>query len=105
MDAEQIAAGRARWQQRYANSRIAERDFSTLSGSEVEPVYGPALSVWPGTEGGPPVLLGAWRSERSVAGTGICVGIAGSGRPVSPSPQTTQKTACADVRAGAKGCR
>src|ERR1700712_4490469 len=41
MDAEQIAAGRARWQQRYANSRIAERDFSTLSGSEVEPVYGP----------------------------------------------------------------
>jgi methylmalonyl-CoA mutase N-terminal domain/subunit len=41
MDAEQIAAGRARWQQRYAKSRIAERDFSTLSGSEVEPVYGP----------------------------------------------------------------
>jgi alkanesulfonate monooxygenase SsuD/methylene tetrahydromethanopterin reductase-like flavin-dependent oxidoreductase (luciferase family) len=29
-----------------------------------EPVYGPALSNWPGTEGGPPVLLGAWRSER-----------------------------------------
>ena len=29
-----------------------------------EPVYGPALSPWPGTEGGPPVLLGAWRSER-----------------------------------------
>lgn len=29
-----------------------------------EPVYGPALSVWPGTEGGPPVFLGAWRSER-----------------------------------------
>ena len=29
-----------------------------------EPVYGPALSAWPGTEGGPPVLLGAWRSER-----------------------------------------
>lgn len=27
-------------------------------------VYGPALSVWPGTEGGPPVLLGAWRSSR-----------------------------------------
>ncbi len=23
-----------------------------------------ALSVWPGTEGGPPVLLGAWRSAR-----------------------------------------
>jgi alkanesulfonate monooxygenase SsuD/methylene tetrahydromethanopterin reductase-like flavin-dependent oxidoreductase (luciferase family) len=29
-----------------------------------EPVYGPALSIWPGTEAGPPVLLGAWRSER-----------------------------------------
>ena len=29
-----------------------------------EAVYGPALSIWPGTEGGPPVLLGAWRSER-----------------------------------------
>ena len=29
-----------------------------------EPVYGPALSTWPGTEGGPQVLLGAWRSER-----------------------------------------
>jgi alkanesulfonate monooxygenase SsuD/methylene tetrahydromethanopterin reductase-like flavin-dependent oxidoreductase (luciferase family) len=27
-------------------------------------VYGPALSIWPGTEGGPPVLLGAWRSAR-----------------------------------------
>lgn len=29
-----------------------------------EPVYGRALSMWPGAEGGPPVLLGAWRSER-----------------------------------------
>jgi len=29
-----------------------------------EPVYGPALTQWPGTEGGPPVLLGAWRSPR-----------------------------------------
>jgi alkanesulfonate monooxygenase SsuD/methylene tetrahydromethanopterin reductase-like flavin-dependent oxidoreductase (luciferase family) len=29
-----------------------------------EPVHGPALSLWPGTEGGPPVLLGAWRSQR-----------------------------------------
>jgi alkanesulfonate monooxygenase SsuD/methylene tetrahydromethanopterin reductase-like flavin-dependent oxidoreductase (luciferase family) len=29
-----------------------------------EAVYGPALSAWPGTEGGPPVLLGAWRNER-----------------------------------------
>jgi hypothetical protein len=29
-----------------------------------EPVHGPALGVWPGTEGGPPVMLGAWRSQR-----------------------------------------
>lgn len=29
-----------------------------------EPVHGPAVTVWPGTEGGPPVLLGAWRSQR-----------------------------------------
>jgi hypothetical protein len=29
-----------------------------------EAVFGPSISVWPGTEGGPPVLLGAWRSER-----------------------------------------
>ena len=29
-----------------------------------EAVFGPAVSVWPGTEGGPPVLLGAWRSQR-----------------------------------------
>ncbi len=57
MDAEQIEAGRARWQQRYDSSRIAERDFTTLSGVEVEPVYGPSESAgdarferigWPG---------------------------------------------------------
>jgi methylmalonyl-CoA mutase, N-terminal domain len=41
MDSEQIEAGRARWQQRYDQSRVAERDFTTLSGVEVEPVYGP----------------------------------------------------------------
>jgi len=32
-----------------------------------EPVHGPALSLWPGTEGGPPVLLGAWRSQRWIS--------------------------------------
>jgi methylmalonyl-CoA mutase N-terminal domain/subunit len=41
MDAEQIEAGLARWQQRYDKSRLADRDFTTLSGSEVDPVYGP----------------------------------------------------------------
>lgn len=29
-----------------------------------EAVHGPALTLWPGTEGGPPVMLGAWRSPR-----------------------------------------
>lgn len=29
-----------------------------------ESIHGPPISVWPGTEGGPPVFLGAWRSER-----------------------------------------
>jgi methylmalonyl-CoA mutase N-terminal domain/subunit len=45
MDPHHIAQGRARWQQRYdqmaAAGRIADRDFTTLSGSEVDPVYGP----------------------------------------------------------------
>jgi methylmalonyl-CoA mutase N-terminal domain/subunit len=41
MDAQGIADGRGRWQQRYDASRRREADFTTLSGTEVEPVYGP----------------------------------------------------------------
>jgi methylmalonyl-CoA mutase N-terminal domain/subunit len=41
MDAEQIAAGRDRWQQRYDAARKADRDYTTLSGVVVEPLYGP----------------------------------------------------------------
>lgn len=49
-----------------------ERRFKTLPPSletmrkvwAGEPVHGPALTPWPGTEAGPPMLLGAWRSER-----------------------------------------
>jgi len=41
MDAEQIEAGRGRWQERFNGAKIEDRDFTTLSGSEVEPVYGP----------------------------------------------------------------
>jgi methylmalonyl-CoA mutase N-terminal domain/subunit len=41
MDADQIAAGRARWQARYEASRKRDADFTTLSGAPVEPVYGP----------------------------------------------------------------
>ncbi len=33
--------GRARWQQRYATSLTRDTDFTTLSGVEVDPVYGP----------------------------------------------------------------
>jgi methylmalonyl-CoA mutase N-terminal domain/subunit len=41
MDADEIAAGRARWQERYDRAPKVERDFTTLSGAEVEPLYGP----------------------------------------------------------------
>ncbi|HZE50079.1 MAG TPA: methylmalonyl-CoA mutase family protein, partial [Jatrophihabitantaceae bacterium] len=41
MDAEEIAAGRARWQERYDAARKQDRDFTTLSGDELEPLYGP----------------------------------------------------------------
>ncbi len=34
-------AARARWQERYDASRKRDRDYTTLSGLEVEPVYGP----------------------------------------------------------------
>ena len=42
MDSHEIAGGRARWQQRYDAAPKQERDFTTLSGAEVEPLYGPA---------------------------------------------------------------
>ncbi|GAB3962581.1 methylmalonyl-CoA mutase family protein [Plantactinospora veratri] len=57
MNAEEIAAGRARWQARYDAARKREADFTTLSGMPVEPVYGPpegsadprfARIGWPG---------------------------------------------------------
>jgi methylmalonyl-CoA mutase N-terminal domain/subunit len=38
---EEIEAGRARWQARFDESRIRDADFTTLSGVEVAPVYGP----------------------------------------------------------------
>ncbi|HVM28534.1 MAG TPA: methylmalonyl-CoA mutase family protein [Mycobacteriales bacterium] len=41
MSPEDIAAGRARWQARYDAARKRDADFTTLSGDEVEPVYGP----------------------------------------------------------------
>jgi methylmalonyl-CoA mutase N-terminal domain/subunit len=38
---EEIAAGRERWQARYDAARKRNADFTTLSGVEVAPVYGP----------------------------------------------------------------
>jgi methylmalonyl-CoA mutase N-terminal domain/subunit len=38
---ESVEPGRQRWQRRFADSRIRTADFSTLSGLDVEPVYGP----------------------------------------------------------------
>ncbi|HEX4724318.1 MAG TPA: methylmalonyl-CoA mutase family protein [Pseudonocardiaceae bacterium] len=36
-----IEAGRERWARRFADARTREADFTTLSGVEVDPVYGP----------------------------------------------------------------
>jgi methylmalonyl-CoA mutase N-terminal domain/subunit len=48
---DEISAGRARWQERYDAARKRDADFTTLSGLEVEPVYGPAEgAVVPGFE-------------------------------------------------------
>ena len=48
---DDLAAGRERWQRRFQESRVRAADFSTLSGLEVDPVYGPPPgSVVPGFE-------------------------------------------------------
>src|SRR5215475_8908213 len=41
MDAEQIRQGGERWRRRYDASRVRDADFTTLSGADVDPVYGP----------------------------------------------------------------
>jgi len=41
-DAQEAVAGRRRWQRRYEAARRREADFTTLSGLDVDPVYGPA---------------------------------------------------------------
>ncbi len=41
MDADSIEGGRRRWQQRYDAAKVRDGDFTTLSGMEVDPVYGP----------------------------------------------------------------
>jgi methylmalonyl-CoA mutase N-terminal domain/subunit len=47
-DSNPTGTARARWQQRYAASRVRDADFTTLSGMEVEPAYGTDDSEWPG---------------------------------------------------------
>ena len=42
VDADSMQAARERWQRRYDGAKQREADFSTLSGDQVEPVYGPA---------------------------------------------------------------
>jgi methylmalonyl-CoA mutase N-terminal domain/subunit len=41
------AGGRQRWQRRYDAAKVRDADFSTLSGLEVDPVYGPADGAEP----------------------------------------------------------
>jgi methylmalonyl-CoA mutase N-terminal domain/subunit len=49
MTPEEIEAGRARWQARFDKAAKRDADFTTLSGVEVEPVYGPPSgSSYPG---------------------------------------------------------
>ncbi|MBV9291930.1 MAG: methylmalonyl-CoA mutase [Frankiales bacterium] len=48
---DDVTAGRRRWQERYDAARKRDADFTTLSGVELEPVYGPrAGSAYPGFE-------------------------------------------------------
>jgi methylmalonyl-CoA mutase N-terminal domain/subunit len=41
VDADEISAGRERWGRRFAAAKVRDADFTTLSGVEVDPVYGP----------------------------------------------------------------
>ncbi len=51
MDAAEIEAGRRRWRERFEAAKKRDADFTTLSGVEVDPVYGPPEgAVVPGFE-------------------------------------------------------
>jgi methylmalonyl-CoA mutase N-terminal domain/subunit len=41
-NSEDIEAGHQRWAKRFADARVRDADFTTVSGAEVEPVYGPS---------------------------------------------------------------
>jgi methylmalonyl-CoA mutase N-terminal domain/subunit len=57
VEASEIEAGRRRWQERFDAAKKRDADFTTLSGVEVDPVYGPSAGTayegferigWPG---------------------------------------------------------
>jgi methylmalonyl-CoA mutase N-terminal domain/subunit len=51
VDPSEIEAGRQRWQQRYEQAVKRDADFTTLSGLEVDAVYGPSAgAAYPGFE-------------------------------------------------------
>jgi methylmalonyl-CoA mutase N-terminal domain/subunit len=51
MTPEEIQAGRERWQRRYDRAHTRKADFTTLSGVEVDPLYGPPPGTgYPGFE-------------------------------------------------------
>jgi methylmalonyl-CoA mutase N-terminal domain/subunit len=67
-----VETGRQRWQRRFAGSRIRTADFSTLSGLDVEPVYGPPEGAvvpgfdrigWPGSTRSPGALPVRYRGR------------------------------------------
>jgi methylmalonyl-CoA mutase N-terminal domain/subunit len=41
MNADEIAEGRERWQRRYDAAKTRDADFTTISGVQVDPLYGP----------------------------------------------------------------
>jgi methylmalonyl-CoA mutase N-terminal domain/subunit len=93
MDAERIAEGRRRWQQRYDASRRREADFTTLSGTEVAPVYGPPEGYddprmerigWPGEF---PFTRGLYATA-TAAGPGRSASSPASGTPSRPMSGT-----------------
>ncbi|MBO0820233.1 MAG: methylmalonyl-CoA mutase, partial [Nocardiopsaceae bacterium] len=55
-----MTEGRERWQRRYDESKVRDADFTTLSGLEVDPVYGPPASANGPAE--PPERIG-WPGE------------------------------------------
>ena len=60
-----------------------------------EPVNGGTLSIWPGCEGGPPILMGAWRSPRWI--TSPPRNTRAGRRPAATAAGTISKPACASI--------